>query len=107
MPPQRRRPAPPPPPPRSGLRGAVERRSSVALVYLSQRPSWTLPLVTGLLLVAGLLAPPAVGVPLLLLVLALVGWLSYLSWPAVQGLGRGLRLGVLALLVLAVVQRLP
>lgn len=106
MPPPRRRPTPPPTPPRSGLRGAVERRSSVALVYLSQRPSWTLPVVTGLLLVTGLLAPPTLGVPLLLLVLALVGWLSYLSWPAVQGLGRGLRLGVLALLALAVLQRL-
>lgn len=104
MPPSRRRTAPPPAP-RSGLRGAVERRSSVALVYLSQRPSWTLPLVTGLLLVAGLLLPAAAGVPLLVLVLLLVSWLSYLSWPAVEGVGRALRLGVLALLVLAVVQR--
>ncbi len=91
--------------PASGLRGRVERRSSVLLVFLSQRPAWTLPLLTAVLLMAGLFAPPAIGVPLLLLVLLLVGWLSYLSWPAVQGRGRVLRLIMLGLLVVAISQR--
>lgn len=76
------------------------------LVYLSQRPAWTLPLLTAVLLMAGLFSPTAVGVPLLVLVLLLVGWLSYLSWPAVQGRGRVLRLLMLGLLVVAIAQRL-
>jgi hypothetical protein len=104
MPPQRRSPSPPPAP-SSPLRQLVERRTRVLLVYLSQRPPWTLPLLTAVLLLGGLFSPTAVGVPLLLLVLLLVGWLSYLSWPAVVGVGRLLRLGMLALLVLAIAQR--
>jgi hypothetical protein len=99
-------PRPPATPEPSPLRRAVERRSRVLLVFLSQRPSWTLPLVTAVLLLVGLFTPPAVGVPVLVVVLALVGWLSYLSWPVVRGPGRPLRLAMLALLVVAIAQRL-
>jgi len=57
------------------------------------------------LLVVGLAAPAVIGVPVLLLLAALVGWLSYLSWPVVQGVQRLLRLGTVVLLLVAVVGR--
>ena len=59
-----------------------------------------------MLLVVGLAAPAVIGVPVLLLLAALVGWLSYLSWPVVRGVQRLLRVGTLALLVLAAAGRI-
>ena len=53
--------------------------------------------------VGGLAAPLPVGLPLLLLLLALVGWLTYLSWPAVVGGGRVVRLATVAMVAAAVV----
>jgi hypothetical protein len=58
------------------------------------------------LLVGGLAAPLPVAVPLLLVLLAVVGWLTYLSWPAVQGGGRVVRVATVGLVGLAVVLRL-
>lgn len=78
----------------SGLRAAVERRSLPLLTWLTLRPSWLLPLASVLLLLGGLLAPPAAGLPLLLLLTALLGWLTYLSWPKLGAGGRVLRLAV-------------
>ena len=81
------------------LRASVERRSAVLLAWLSLRPKLLLPgLVVGLLLLAGLL-PPLASALCLLPVLVLVGWLSYLSWPALDGRARVLRLLVLVGLV--------
>ena len=81
------------------LRTSVERRSAVLLAWLSLRPKLLLPgLVVGLLLLAGLL-PPLASALCLLPVLVLVGWLSYLSWPALDGRARVLRLLVLVGLV--------
>ena len=81
-----------------GLRGDVERRSTPLLVWFSARPKALLPLMSVVLLVAGLSAPlPWALVPLVLL-LSLVAWLTYLSWPAVHGqarLVRGVTLGLL------------
>jgi hypothetical protein len=87
------------------LRGAVERRSAPVLLWLSSRPRLLLPLVSIALLAGGFLAPAPVAVPLLVLLLALVGWLTYLSWPAVQGGARVVRVATLGLLVLAVVTK--
>lgn len=81
------------------LRAAVERRSAVLLAWLSLRPRLLLPaLVVGLLLLSGFL-PPLLSALSLLPVLALVGWLSYLSWPTLDGRARVLRLLVLVGLV--------
>ncbi len=88
-----------------GLRPAVERHSAVLLTYLSQRPKVLLPAVSVLLLLGGLALPPAYGAPLLGLLLALVGWLVFLSWPVIQPPARALRLVVLALLGYAIVSR--
>lgn len=92
--------------PAPGVRGSVERASAPVLLWLSSKPVFLLPVLTVVLLVVGLAAPPAVGVPVLLLLAALVGVLSYLSWPVVQGVQRLLRVVTTGLLVLAAAGRL-
>lgn len=96
------------PPPRvdAASRAQVERRIRPVLLWLSRRPKLLLPVAAALLLIGGLAAPPAVGVPLLLVLLALIGALSYLSWPVLVGAQRVLRLATLGLLLLAVVGRI-
>ena len=95
-----------PPPTAPGLRGEVERRSAPVLVWLSTRPKLLLPLVSLALLVGGLAAPLPVAVPLLLVLLAIVGWLTYLSWPVVHGTARYVRLATVGLVAAAVLLRL-
>ena len=92
--------------PAPGLRGKVERASAPALVWLSSRPRFFLPVLSAVLLIAGFASPVAVGVLLLLLLAALVGWLSYLSWPVVTGVQRALRLGTVGLVLTAAAGRL-
>ena len=92
--------------PATGPRGRAERASAPALLWLSSKPVFVLPVLTVVLLVVGLAAPVGIGVPVLLVLAALVGWLSYLSWPVVRGVQRLLRMGTLALLVLAAVGRI-
>ena len=80
------------------FRSSVARRSAVLLAWLSLRPRLLLPaLVLGLLLLGSFLPPP-LSTACLLLVLGVVGWLSYLSWPVLDGRARGLRLLVLSML---------
>ena len=93
------------PPPADGLRRTVERRSAPVLRWLSSRPKVLLPALVIVLLIGGLAAPPAFAVPLLALLALLLLWLSYLSWPALDGGARALRAAMLALVVVAVVQR--
>ena len=87
------------------LRRTVERRSAPVLLWLSSRPGFLLPLLVAVLLIGGLAAPPAYGLPLLLVLSLLLGWLSYLSWPALDGRARMLRVAMLALIAVALVQR--
>lgn len=87
------------------LRRAVEQRSAAPLAWLATRPRWIPFLLVVALLVGGLFAPPALGVPLLAVLLLLLGWLTFLSWPRLPAGGRLARLAVLALVVLAVVER--
>ena len=100
---------PKPPPARvvpPGLRGRVETASTPILRWLSARPRFLVPVTSVVLLVLGLAAPTPLGVPVLLVLLALLGWLSFLSWPVVVGVPRLLRLGVIGLLLAAVLGRL-
>lgn len=100
------RPSPPPVPPASGLRRAVELRSGPVLVILSRQPKILIPLMSIVLLVAGLALPTPYGVVFLALLFLLVGWLSYLSWPVVVGPARVVRLLTLGLLGGVLVSRL-
>ena len=118
MPKSRRRPRPAPqararapreplvPQPAPGRRGRAERRSAPALLWLSSKPTFLLPLLSVVLLLVGLAAPMAVGVPVLLVLAGLVGWLSYLSWPAVVGAQRVLRVVTVGLLLAVALGRL-
>jgi hypothetical protein len=87
-------------------RRTLEKRSGPLLVLLSHQHKALVPLVSVALLIAGLALPPAAGVPCLLLLAAFVGWLTYLSWPAVVGRGRLVRLATFALLLIAAGSRL-
>jgi hypothetical protein len=87
------------------LRRTVERRSAPVLLWLSSRPRFLLPAVVAVLLVGGLAAPTAIGWVLLLVLALLLTWLSYLSWPALDGRARALRAAMLALIAVALVQR--
>jgi hypothetical protein len=93
------------PPTAPGLRGAVERRSAPVLTWLSMQPKVLLPLGSLALLLGGFLAPPVLAVPMLLLLLVLMAWLTYLSWPAVQGGGRVVRVMTVLLIGLAVLTK--
>ena len=84
----------------------MERVSAPALLWLSARPKVLLPIVTVVLLVVGLAAPTNVGVPVLFLLVLLISWLSYLSWPAIDRTPRVLRLATLGLLLAVIVGRL-
>jgi hypothetical protein len=64
------------------------------------------PAASPALLLGGLPAPAGVGVPLLLPLVALIGWLSYLSWPVVHGVQRLVRLGTIGLVLAAVAGKL-
>jgi hypothetical protein len=87
------------------LRRTVERASAPVLLWLSSRPRFLLPALVAVLLVGGLAAPAAIGWVLLLVLALLLTWLSYLSWPALDGRARALRAAMLALIAVALVQR--
>ncbi|MEO6204133.1 MAG: DUF6703 family protein [Mycobacteriales bacterium] len=99
-------PRPEPVPPATGLRRTVERRSGPVLVLLSQQPKLAVPVISIVLLIAGLALPRLLGAAFLLLLLLLVGWLSYLSWPVVVGPARVVRLLSVALIAVLLVTRL-
>ena len=92
--------------PAPGIRGEIERTSAPALLWLSARPKFFVPLLSAVLLIGGLAGPPGVGVPLLMLLVVLIAWLSYLSWPVVEGFQRLLRVGVIGLVLAAVAGKL-
>ena len=69
------------------------------LAWLSQRPKLLLPGAVLVLLLASSALPTALGAVCLLLVLLVVGWLSYLSWPVLPARARVLRLLVLLMIV--------
>jgi hypothetical protein len=75
-------------------------------VLQSQQHRAIVPLLSVLLLIGGLALPPAYGVPCLVVLVAFVGWLTYLSWPAIVGQARVVRVATLLLLVGALVSRL-
>ncbi|WP_026115627.1 DUF6703 family protein [Nocardiopsis kunsanensis] len=90
------------------MRGAVERRSAVPLLWLHQLPGWVTPLALGLLFVAGLMIPVGpLGAVCLMLVALFMVWLAYLTWPSLSRQQKAPRtLMVLVVLVLAIARTL-
>ena len=93
-------------PVRRPARAAVEKRSAPVLVLLSQQHRAVVPLVSVLLLLGGLALPVPVGVACLAVLAAFVGWLTFLSWPAIVGQARAVRVATLLLILFALVARL-
>jgi hypothetical protein len=87
------------------LRRAVERRSTQILIYLRTLPSWLVFAGTVGLVLAGLFAPAPIGAAILAVIAILIGWVTYLAWPVVSPAGRIARVGTLALVLAAAVQR--
>jgi hypothetical protein len=87
------------------LRRAVERRSTAVLVYLRSLPNWLVFAATLGLVLAGLFGPAPIGAAILVLIAVLIGWVTYLAWPVVTAGGQLARLGTLALVLAAAVQR--
>ena len=81
------------------LRARVEAASRPALLRLQAMPQLAVPLVTIVLIAVGVLAPLAVGLVALALVLLFVGWIAYLSWPVASIGGRIWRVLMLVLIV--------
>ena len=89
----------------SDSRRRIERSSARALVLLHQQPVWLPPVVVALLLVVGLAVPGWLGAIALILVAAFLGWLAALSWPQTSTGGRLLRVAAVAgVLVVAIIQ---
>ncbi len=83
----------------SGTRGVVSERSRAVLLRLSRLPRLTIPLAVLFLMVVGLSAPLIAALPAFALLAAFVGWLAYLSWPALDTRARLVRGFVLAVVV--------
>ncbi|MDX6197815.1 MAG: hypothetical protein QOJ79_966 [Actinomycetota bacterium] len=88
------------------VRRAVEKRSAPVLVLLTQQHRAVVPLLSVLLLIGGLAMPVPVGVVCLAVLAAFVGWLTFLSWPALVAPARLVRVTTLLLIVFALVSRL-
>jgi hypothetical protein len=89
----------------SDTRRQMEQSSARPLVWLHQQPVWLPPAVVAILLVVGLAVPGWLGAGALVLVAAFLGWLAALSWPRLNRGGRLLRLAsVAAVLVVAIIQ---
>ena len=88
------------------FRARVEKRSAPLLVLLTQQNRAVIPLVSALLLIGGLALPVPYGVACLVALAVFVGWLTFLSWPAVVGQARAVRVATLLLILFALVSRL-
>jgi hypothetical protein len=95
----------PAPPPATGFRAALERRSALPLALLHQMPSWLVPVLLAVFLLAGLAIPGAWAAVFLALVAVFLIWLVALAWPVVSPRGRVLRVLVIVALVGATVAK--
>lgn len=93
---------------RVGIRGRVERASAPSLTFLSRLPALLPFLVMLVLMLSGIFVGGPVGGVLLLLPIAFLGWLLYLTWPHLSRPERMMRSAVLLLVVaIAVTQVIP
>jgi hypothetical protein len=89
----------------AGFRGALERASLPVLTLLTSLPRWLVGIVSGAVLLGGLLGRPPWGPLMLGLVTLLLFWLLVLSWPRIDGRSRAIRTVVVLLLAAATVAR--
>lgn len=84
---------------RMNTRRSLENASAKPIAFLHHLPPWLAPVAIAGLFVAGAFAAGWVGAVALGLVAVFVGWLASLSWPALRGPGRLLRVTIIALLL--------
>lgn len=87
-------------------RRRLERASVVPLLRLRAMPRWFLPAILGALLLLGLFVSSAWAGLFLLAVAVFLGWLTTLSWPALQPSARLVRSAVVAVVAVAAIWRL-
>lgn len=92
--------------PSSPLRQRITKISYPYVAKLHGAPKLTLPGITLVLALAGAFAPLVVGVPALLLLALLLAWLAFLSWPAVTGGAKFMRLFSILLILFFAVWRI-
>ena len=92
--------------PVSPLRQRITKVSYPYVARLHSMPKLTLPGITLVLALVGVFAPIVVGVPALILLALLLGWLAFLSWPAVTTGARLLRIFSILVILLVAVSRL-
>lgn len=92
--------------PKSVLRRKIEILSTPALLKINDLPRSTVPLAILAFLLVGLFVPGIVGGFFILMVGLFVGWLLYLSWPLLGASSRLLRLGVVALILVAALSQI-
>lgn len=86
----------------SGFQQALARRSRPALLWMSRLPRWIIVVTPAILLFLGLIQTGRwawLGGLLLLLVAALLGWLTALSWPRITTGQRLARTVIVAALI--------
>ncbi|MEV8372667.1 DUF6703 family protein [Kribbella sp. NPDC056861] len=89
--------------PVSPLRARITKASYPIVAKLHAMPKLTLPGITLVLALIGVFAPVSVGIPALILLALLLGWLGFLSWPVVSTGARLMRIfSVLVILLFAV-----
>ncbi len=85
------------------VRASVERRSATVVVWLAHQPRLVPISVACVLFLVAIVTGGVLGGIVLLVIAAIMGWISYLSWPSVPGPLRLVRAIVLAgVVVLAV-----
>ena len=89
------------PPSGSTLRRTVAIHSAPALLALSRVPRWVPAIALAVVLVTGLATGGVLGAVCLGVLALMLLWLGYLSWPALTGPARLLRVATLAVLVYA------
>jgi hypothetical protein len=92
--------------PVSPLRQRITKISYPYVAKLHSMPKLTLPGITLALALLGVFAPVVVGVPALILLALLLGWLAFLSWPAVTTGARLLRIFSILVILLFAVSRI-
>ena len=79
----------------SPLRASVERRSATIVVWLATLPRLVPISAAAALFLIAILAGGVVGGLVLLVIAAIMGWISFLSWPSVPPVLRVVRMLIL------------
>ncbi|GAA0588892.1 hypothetical protein GCM10009534_23870 [Kribbella sandramycini] len=90
----------------SPLRQRITKISYPYVARLHAAPKLTLPAITFVLAIVGVFAPVPVGIPALILLALVLGWLAFLSWPAVAGGAKFLRVFSILVILLFAVSRI-